>query len=377
MPGVRQSAPSRHKYLAIAADLEGAIRSREVKPGHNIPSERELSEQYGTTRQTVRSAIDQLNAAGLVVRDRLGTYVLSGDTRRDGVQGGAPPGLSGNFPGLLLQTDVLHCTGLLTGSAHARTDAPTDDRAAGHAPYLYRHWAYAHDGRIVQSSISSFHHRLVSQAPPLAKAVEQVRGDGAAPPTRPPGVDPELGELLGWLSLRFPDAQRTDHVRALPRAASHADEYEPEELDPAAHVHIERIFKDANGHVLLRTIFHVFDDQARLTFQPDAPTPGKAAIPAARSPASNAALRIGERDRAWLEAWLLPGSPDRALAGRARIILTCAGASVQQTAARLNVSADLVRSWLGRYSAGGIEALRQPVRTARPRKAAKAPKAKG
>ena len=372
MPGVRHPAPSRHKYLAIAANLERAIRSQRIKPGHNIPSERKLSEHHGTARQTVRAAIDQLHAAGLVVRDCLGTYVLSEAPGRDSGRGGSPRGPAESFPGLLLQTDLLHCTGLLTGSAHARTDTRIDDGAAGHAPFLYRHWAYAHDGRIVQSSISSFHHRLVSQAPPLAKAVELVRGDDAGPQTRPPGVDPDLGELLGWLNLRFPDAQRTDHVRALPHAASHAVEYEPRELNPAAHVHIERIFKDTDGLVLLRTFFHVFDDQAQLTSQPPTAAPGSTPEPAAQSPANSTALRISDRDRAWLEAWLLPDSPDRGLASRARIILTCAEASVQQAAARLDVSDGLVRAWLGRYSAGGIDALRQPIRAGRPRNAPEA-----
>lgn len=359
MPGVRQPTPTRHKYRVIAADLEHAIRGRKLRPGHNIPSERELAANYGTTRQTVRAAIDRLHAAGLVVRDHLGTYVLAEGAARPG--GGVDPWpgpSSEHFPGLLLRTDVLHCTGLLTGCA----------RTVGHAPYLYRHWAYAHDGRIVQSSVSSFHHRLVSEAPPLAKAVAQVSADAddARPRSRPPGVDPDLGELIGWLSLRFPDAQRTDQVRALPQATPHSTECEPEgdELDPAAHVHVERTFEDTDGLVLLRTVFRVFDDQARLTFQPGTAT--NTAEPAAEPDVqSSVLLHIKDRDRAWLEAWLLPGSPERALADRARIILACARSSPQEVAAELKVSDDRVRAWLGRYSAGGIEALRQPVRVPR------------
>ncbi|HEX4788810.1 MAG TPA: GntR family transcriptional regulator [Actinospica sp.] len=373
MPGVRHPAPSRHKYLAIAADLERAIRSRRLKPGHNIPSERELSEHYGATRQTVRAALDRLHAAELVLRDRLGTYVLCEGSGEDGGHADSPPGPAEGFPGLLLQTEVLHCTGLLTGSAHALADTRAGDdddadRAAdGHAPFLYRHWAHAHDGRIVQSSISSFHHRLVNQAPPLAKAVKEVRASGAGTQTRARGIDPDLGELLGWLSLRFPDAQRTDQVRALPHTAPHAVECGPGELHPTAHVHIVRTFRDANGPVLLRTVFHVFDDRALLTFQPGIAALDSTPGPAAQPPASSKPLRINERDRAWLEAWLLPGAADRGLATRARIILTCAEASVQQAAARLNLSDDVVRAWLGRYAAGGVDALRQPVRAARHR----------
>lgn len=369
MPGFRQPTPTRHKYLVIASDLEQDIRARKLRPGHNIPPERELAEHYGTTRQTVRAAIDRLHTAGLVVRDHLGTYVLAGDRARPGGEPDARPGPAENFPGLLLRSDVLHCTGLLTGSPRTRTSPRAkEDRAVGHEPYLYRHWAYAHDGRIVQSSISSFHHRLVSQAPPLAKAVAQVSADagGAQARTRPAGVDPDLGELLGWLSLRFPDAQRTDQVRALPHAAPHTSQYEPQDLNPPAHVHVERTFEDADGSVLLRTVFHVFDDQARLTFQPGgtaATTTADAAV--VETLVQSGTLQISERDRAWLEAWLLPGSPERALADRARIILACARSSPHQVAAELRISHDRVRAWLGRYSAGGIEALRQPVRTSR------------
>jgi hypothetical protein len=379
MPGVRQPTPTRHKYLVIAADLEHAIRIRKLRPGFNIPSERELADNYGTTRQTVRAAIDRLSSAGLVLRDHLGTYVLAGRSSGSGdpadpfASSASWPGPSEHFPGLLLKSDVLHCTGLLTGSGRSRTSARAkDDGAVGHAPYLYRHWAYAHDGRIVQSSISSFHHRLVSQAPPLAKAVAQVSADvtdtAAADKvsrTRPPGVDPDLGELLGWLSLRFPDAQRTDQVRALPNAGRQAVEGEPNDLDPAAHVHVERTFEDADGLVLLRTVFHVFDDQARLTFQPGAAASTAAAEPAVEPPAQIGGAHLSDRDRAWLEAWLLPRSPDRALADRARIILACARSSPRRAAAELNISDDRVRAWLGRYAAGGIDALRQPVRTPR------------
>jgi hypothetical protein len=372
MPGIRQPTPTRHKYLVIAADLEHAIRERKLGPGHNIPSERELAERYATTRQTVRAAIDRLHTAGLVLRDHLGTYVLAAGGARPGSDVDSWPGPSEHFPGLLLQSDVLHCTGLLTGSTRARTSTRAkDDRAVGHAPYLYRHWAYAHDGSIVQSSVSSFHHRLVSQAPPLAKAVAQVSADAektaakAQPRTRPPGVDPDLGELLGWLSLRFPDAQRTDQVRALPHATPHPIQGESQDLDPAAHVHVERTFEDADGLVLLRTVFRVFDDEARLTFQPGAAAPASAAEPGVEPPAQSSVLHISDRDRAWLEAWLLPGSPERTLAGRARIVLGCAKSSPHQVAADLHISDDRVRAWLGRYAAGGIDALRQPVRIPR------------
>lgn len=368
MPGARRPAPSRHRYIAISTDLERTIRAREIERGHNLPSERQLAEHYGTTRQTIRAAIDRLHAAGLVARDVLGTYVSSESSVPAGAVGarGAPRAPSEHFPGLLLHTEVLHCTGVLT-DAKSDIEGQNDDADDGHTPFLYRHWAFAHDGRIVQSSISSFHHQFVSKAPPLAKAVRQAREEAAAARTAgPPGVEPDLGKLLGWLAGEFPDAQRVDHVRALSHPASHPLRipYEPQDPSLATHVHVERTFRGADGLVLLRTVFHIFDDQAQLTYRPENPAAYSPNTPESATPAMTGAtaVQISDRDRAWLEAWLLPGSPDRALANRARIILNCTAGSAQQAAARSDVSVALVHAWLGRYSAGGIDALRQPIR---------------
>jgi GntR family transcriptional regulator len=50
----------------IADELRQAISAGQLAPGAKLPSERELAEQYGTARNTVRQAIRLLSESGLV-----------------------------------------------------------------------------------------------------------------------------------------------------------------------------------------------------------------------------------------------------------------------------------------------------------------------
>lgn len=63
---VRQKRP---KYLTIKQNLADKISARVWAPGARLPSESELMEQFGASRQTVRQAIGGLVHEGLVVRE--------------------------------------------------------------------------------------------------------------------------------------------------------------------------------------------------------------------------------------------------------------------------------------------------------------------
>ena len=52
-------------YARIAEDLRTKIRSRAIKPGGRLPSELELMDQYGASRNTVLDAIKKLRDEGL------------------------------------------------------------------------------------------------------------------------------------------------------------------------------------------------------------------------------------------------------------------------------------------------------------------------
>jgi GntR family histidine utilization transcriptional repressor len=63
-------------HRRIAGDIERRIASGEWRPGFRIPTEAELTAEYGCARMTVSRAVSDLAARGLVVRRRrAGTVV--------------------------------------------------------------------------------------------------------------------------------------------------------------------------------------------------------------------------------------------------------------------------------------------------------------
>ena len=66
------------RYAEIRRELESAILSGRWRPGHRVPSEHELVEQYGCSRMTVNKALSALGEAGLIVRRRrAGSFVAA------------------------------------------------------------------------------------------------------------------------------------------------------------------------------------------------------------------------------------------------------------------------------------------------------------
>ncbi len=63
-------------YLQLEAALRDALASDTWKAGEAMPPERELAEQFGVSRLTLRKALERLEAQGLVQRRQgSGTYV--------------------------------------------------------------------------------------------------------------------------------------------------------------------------------------------------------------------------------------------------------------------------------------------------------------
>jgi len=62
--------------VQVATDIEADIDAGKLVPDTRLPSEAELSQQYGVARVTVRRAIEQLRQRGKVVTVHgRGTYV--------------------------------------------------------------------------------------------------------------------------------------------------------------------------------------------------------------------------------------------------------------------------------------------------------------
>lgn len=63
-------------YREILAELRKAIRDGRLKPGEQLPSERELANAFGTSRVAVRQALVALEVSGMVeVRPGSGTFL--------------------------------------------------------------------------------------------------------------------------------------------------------------------------------------------------------------------------------------------------------------------------------------------------------------
>ena len=72
MPLQQASQPLYHRvYREIAKGIESGV----LQPGDRLPSERALCEQLGVSRATVRRAVEQLSADGLVVARGRGSFV--------------------------------------------------------------------------------------------------------------------------------------------------------------------------------------------------------------------------------------------------------------------------------------------------------------
>lgn len=77
MVDVGDPAPTLSLHQRILGDIEENILSGRWPPGHKVPSEQLLGEQYGCSRMTVNKVLTQLARAGLVLRRRkIGSVVL-------------------------------------------------------------------------------------------------------------------------------------------------------------------------------------------------------------------------------------------------------------------------------------------------------------
>lgn len=63
-------------YYQVMLEIRGMIERNEIVPGDKLPSERELMNRYDVSRVTIRKALDELRALGVIEhRGKRGNYV--------------------------------------------------------------------------------------------------------------------------------------------------------------------------------------------------------------------------------------------------------------------------------------------------------------
>ncbi|WIY53188.1 FadR/GntR family transcriptional regulator [Devosia sp. YIM 151766] len=78
-----QAVSNRKLYIQIADQIRDQIMAGAVEAGRQLPSERELAQNLGVSRPTVREALIALEVAGLVeVRVGVGAFVRQRDDKR-------------------------------------------------------------------------------------------------------------------------------------------------------------------------------------------------------------------------------------------------------------------------------------------------------
>lgn len=83
-PNLRRTAGRAPLYASLAGLLERDIRNGRFEPGSILPSEKELTERHGVSRQTVRQALRVLREQGLISsHPGIGTIVRAAAPQQD------------------------------------------------------------------------------------------------------------------------------------------------------------------------------------------------------------------------------------------------------------------------------------------------------
>jgi GntR family transcriptional regulator len=216
-------ASERPAYQQIADALREQIRDGTYPPGAKLPSESELRQQWGVASKTVRAALDQLRAEGLVMgRQGVGSFV-----REQPV----PRRLSTDIATSLGWYHTLARQGLTPAGRTVVSQAPS--------PELVAEWLGIEPGTPV-----TVRERVLGTEgqPPVMLATSYFPGwvTDKAPALADPdrGGMPELlraafGETYSTdvLTVRMPtvaEAQRLDLPRGLPVQIIHGGTYDAE-----------------------------------------------------------------------------------------------------------------------------------------------------
>ncbi len=128
--------PESLQYIGVRDDIAARIAGGEFKPGERLPSERQMQIGGGVARGTVREALFQLEAEGVIYRkERSGWYVspppvVYDPTRWEGFMSYVEA--QGRQPSTETLSKIeIACDGVLAEIFRARSGRPCTGSAAG------------------------------------------------------------------------------------------------------------------------------------------------------------------------------------------------------------------------------------------------------
>lgn len=175
-------------YARIAVELRHDIEQRTIGPGTRLPAERVLAERFGANRQTVRSALQELRDAGLVVTDKRGTFVAAKPVPvpRPGPGASLP---QPQFPGGASAPLGSRTEARLSRVSVPPTLAAALGLAAGKATLVHHHRTFNAAEEFLQDAVTYFTPTALAEIPELGRYQGRLRSH-----------EPDLRLLYMWMA---------------------------------------------------------------------------------------------------------------------------------------------------------------------------------
>ncbi|MEV7725146.1 GntR family transcriptional regulator [Streptomyces sp. NPDC087917] len=226
------------KYQRIAAALRDELERAAATTGARLPSERVLAARYEVNRQTIRAALQELRADGLVVTGRRGTRAAP---RRHPLEPAARPAAP-DSPASHRPTRTQ-----LTLVTVPPSLAALLGMRGGERTLVHHHRAYGPAGETVRHAVTYFCPRIAAATPELAVHLDRAATDRFE----------DLRPLHRWLE-RAAARGRTAETITMTRTNHPA-------AGPAGGLSVRRTLHDASGGLLAVTDL-TFTAWDRLTF---------------------------------------------------------------------------------------------------------------
>ncbi|MFE4664489.1 GntR family transcriptional regulator [Streptomyces sp. NPDC056716] len=232
---------ARPLYRKIAAALLGELRDGTIPPGERLPGERQLSEHFGVSRETVRQALEVLRREGLVATDRRGSHATL-------------PGTPVEHPAALaFPVGILAPGGSDRATVTWEPPSPEHARALGldpHRPTLvHRYESAGADERGRRTAITSFSAVALSEVAELARYRDRTLASDSA----------QLRRVYDWM-------------RQAGLALHHRDAITP--LDDVPSMRVTRLVHDQHARPLEITDLLVDARQDALVYEFTVPAAG-------------------------------------------------------------------------------------------------------